>query len=63
MKVSKQMMKVDGRVLDPPILQYKGEEKVTPRDGAWRMNQFYKGCQTTKWGILYSNKSFERDIG
>ena len=59
------MTKVDGRVLDPPKLLYKNSRQVTPFAGSWNMdrNFFYKGCEVTEWGILYTSKSFDNKMG
>lgn len=53
MKVSKQMKRVVGRVLDPPLMTYY-RGTVTPRNGAWdmRSKKFCKGIGIDKWGIL-----------
>ena len=53
-KVSKEMMTLEGRVLDPPTLHYKEDESVQPRNGAWDMRgkSFYSGATIEKWGIV-----------
>ena len=52
-----QLIKVDGRILEAPILQYGSlqgvKKKVTPRRGKWDMigKQFYNGIEIWKWAI------------
>ena len=48
------MMSIDGRVLDPPKLEYRDKKNVTPDGGRWDMrgNHFFKGINITCWGII-----------
>ena len=57
MSVSKEMERVEGRVLDPPTLQLGGESRkkqVTPHDGQWNMrgNTFYSGIEVQSWALF-----------
>ena len=55
--VDDQLIKVDGRVLEAPILQYKTMQgivnNVIPRRGKWDMinKQFYDGIEIKTWAI------------
>lgn len=53
-RISKDMTKLDGRVLDPPTLCYKGGASVHPYRGAWDMKgqYFHNGVTVKKWGIV-----------
>ena len=53
-KIHQDMMSIDGRVLDPPKLEYKDKKNVTPDRGQWDMrgNHFFKGINIKCWGIV-----------
>ncbi|KAK4336898.1 hypothetical protein RND71_043463 [Anisodus tanguticus] len=56
LQVSKSMLEVKGRVLQPPSLQYGGKENnpAAPRQGVWDMRgkQFFTGVKITTWAVV-----------
>ncbi|XP_022250179.1 protein argonaute-4-like isoform X2 [Limulus polyphemus] len=60
-RVDMNPLKLHGRVLDAPTVQYKDEKKVPPRNGTWdlRNMQFFQGAQINEWALLsFSNPNF-----
>ncbi|KAF2812260.1 Piwi-domain-containing protein [Mytilinidion resinicola] len=62
-KVSASMLTVDGRILQPPALQYsKTTNAVRPRDGKWNLadgikpRPFFQGVSIPSWSCLVINE-------
>ena len=54
-KVYNEMARIEGRVLDPPKLQYKGKNSlVQPSNGQWdsRREKFYSGARINSWAVV-----------
>lgn len=52
MKVDTAPVRVEARVLDPPIIKYGSERTVRPRDGVWRIDgRFLRPAMINKWAI------------
>jgi eukaryotic translation initiation factor 2C len=50
--VDKAFQKIEGRIIDPPELQYKNG-KITPQRGAWRDGKYLEtSAQPIKWCII-----------
>jgi hypothetical protein len=49
--VADQFEKVEGRVLEPPVLQYS-ETLETPNNGAWRTHSFLKPRRIEMWRVV-----------
>lgn len=57
LKVSKTMMQIKGRVLQPPALDYapsSREKTINARGGVWqvRNSQYFRAATLERWGIL-----------
>ena len=54
-KVYDEMAPIEGRVLDPPKLQYQGKNSlVQPSNGKWesRREKFYSGIGIDSWAVV-----------
>jgi eukaryotic translation initiation factor 2C len=62
LRVHNRMEEVEGRVLDPPAIKYKGNETVSPRNGAWDMRhrEFLNGVEINEWAVAVCNNYFSR---
>ena len=52
LKVHTQPITLSARVLDAPTLQEKNGKQCIPRDGKWRIGQFYKSADIKKWIVV-----------
>lgn len=55
-KVVERFLQLDGRVLDPPDLEYLNNAIARPKKGVWRSNRFLHGASINKWTILNLDK-------
>lgn len=51
-RVGESMVKVDGRTLAPPDINYS-QETVTPKEGSWYSKPFLRGCGEKQWAWIY----------
>lgn len=49
--IGKEFQRLDGRVLDPPQLQYDNG-KVTPKNGVWWNKKFQNAAMVRKWMVV-----------
>ena len=63
--VGQDMSRIEGRVLEPPAIQYAGEKKEMPCNGKWNMQHIsYKTVDLNEWAIVsYENQRFLNDAG
>ena len=61
--MNKQLATIEGRVLDPPKVQYKDKSNVRPVNGAWdmRKDKFFNGVTVDKWAIVVFPRNFRED--
>lgn len=52
--IEKQLIPVEGRVLDPPTLKVGNSENCSPRNGRWNFNQkkLFSPVEITHWAIV-----------
>ena len=68
-KVGQDMVKISGRVLDPPVITFGPKDrpvKETPRDGAWNMQQkaMYQPMELREWALVsFENPQFLNNHG
>ena len=64
--VDTRMMEVQGRLLDPPRLEYSGGRPLEPQPGkgAWEMKngaKFYHGARLERWAVLVCSSCKEEE--
>lgn len=54
MEVSPEPLALDGRVLDPPSIEYKNGKRIRPNNGSWNMRdiQFVEEAPIKQWILL-----------
>ena len=75
MRMSTDMVKVEGRILPAPTIQLEQDpndisehpkhRSLVPRDGSWdmRRNSFYKGSVVEHWALFcYVDRRYDNDI-
>ncbi|XP_023216070.1 protein argonaute-2-like [Centruroides sculpturatus] len=64
--INNQPMRVDGRVLMPPVIMYSQSEEILPKNGAWdlRDKSFYRSVDIEWWAFvsMSSNVCKETDM-
>ncbi|KAJ7608108.1 argonaute-like protein [Mycena polygramma] len=52
MQIEKRPLTIAGHLLPPPGLVYDKSPSLHPRDGAWKVNRFYRPAHMQNWAIL-----------
>ncbi|BBN15542.1 eukaryotic translation initiation factor 2C [Marchantia polymorpha subsp. ruderalis] len=55
-RIDDKMVRLEGRVLDPPQLQFAKNHRETPRNGRWNFNvdrQMNRPASTSKWIVVW----------
>jgi eukaryotic translation initiation factor 2C len=54
--INNEFERLDARILDTPIIQYKGGESVQVRNAQWRQTRFFEAAQRiNRWTIISVN--------